>query len=164
MGIEGVFWVGGKKCGGKGQVVIWLMYDIVRVGYNIFNKQVVDSSVFISESVCNGVLCCKYKNGDEVVQVVVSVLGDCFICICKFGNECVSGGLENEFGIMMLGIGFMLMFDEIIQKNYEVLVELVNGLLLVNVVNLVKLKIGDFMVMCGVVQVLKDDLDNIVLV
>lgn len=56
------------------------------------------------------------------------------------------------------------MLDETTQKNYEVLVELVNGSLPVNAANLAKLKTGDLTVTCGVVQALKDDPDNTALV
>ncbi len=163
-GAEGVSWVGGKKRGGKGQAAIRPTHDIARAGYNILNKQAADSSASISESACNGALCRKYKNGDEAAQVVASVLGDRSIRTCKSGNECASGGLENEPGTTTPGTGFTPMLDETTQKNYEVLVELVNGSLPVNAANLAKLKTGDLTVTRGVVQALKDDPDNTALV
>ncbi|HCI8486965.1 TPA: integrating conjugative element protein [Klebsiella pneumoniae] len=163
-GTEGVSWVGGKKRGGKGQAAIRPTHDIARAGYNILNKQAADSSASISESACNGALCRKYKNGDEAAQVVASVLGDRSIRTCKSGNECASGGLENEPGTTTPGTGFTPMLDETTQKNYEVLVELVNGSLPVNAANLAKLKTGGLTVTRGVVQALKDDPDNTALV
>ncbi len=132
-----------QKRGGKGQAAIRPTHDIARAGYNILNKQAADSSASISESACNGALCRKYKNGDEAAQVVASVLGDRSIRTCKSGNECASGGLENEPGTTTPGTGFTPMLDETTQKNYEVLVELVNGSLPVNAANLAKLKTGD---------------------
>lgn len=153
-----------QKRGGKGQAAIRPTHDIAVAGYNILNKQAADSSASISESACNGALCRKYKNGDEAAQVVASVLAIALFAPVNPAMSAPAAGLENEPGTTTPGTGFTPMLDETTQKNYEVLVELVNGSLPVNAANLAKLKTGDLTVTCGVVQALKDDPDNTALV
>lgn len=163
-GKGGVPWVGGQKRGGQGQAAIKPTHDLAKAGYNILNKQPVTSNSAIKSDDCTGTLCKKYKNSDEAAKAVVAVLGDRAIRTCKQGSQCASGGLENEPGASMPGTGLTPMLDEITQKNYDVLVELVNGSLPVNAANLAKLQTGDLAVTRGVVQALKDDPDNSALV
>ncbi|PVZ78213.1 integrating conjugative element protein [Serratia sp. S1B] len=159
-GKEGVKWVGGQQRGGAGQKAIKPTYDIAKAGYNILNKQPATSDATVSASACNGALCQKYPTSAQAAEAVVKVLGDRALRTCVSGNECSSGGLENEPGTSTPGEGFSPMLEKTTQDNLEILVKLVNGNLAPNASNLATLKTGDLAVTRGVIQALKDDPDN----
>ncbi len=159
-GKEGVKWVGGQQRGGTGQKAIKPTYDIAKAGYNILNKQAATSDAAVSSGNCNGALCQKYTTSAEAAEAVTKVLGDRALRTCVSGNECSSGGLENEPGTSTPGEGFSPMLEKTTQENLEILVKLVNGNLAPNATNLATLKTGDLAVTRGVIQALKDDPDN----
>jgi integrating conjugative element protein (TIGR03755 family) len=159
-GKEGVKWVGGQQRGGTGQKAIRPTYDIAKAGYNILNKQAATSDAVVSAGNCNGALCRKYTTSAEAAEAVTKVLGDRALRTCVSGNECSSGGLENEPGTSTPGEGFSPMLEKTTRENLDILVKLVNGNLAPDATNLATLKTGDLVVTRGVIQALKDDPDN----
>ncbi|SUB29318.1 integrating conjugative element protein, PFL family [Yersinia pseudotuberculosis] len=163
-GEEGTTWIGGRKRGGKGQSAIKPTHDLAKAGYNMMNNLPVTSNHSIVAVNCNGAVCLRYKNSEEAATAVVKVLGDRSIRTCREASACSSGGGENRSGSTVAGSGFSPMIEETTKENLEQLIKLVGGREKPTTESLAKLKTGGLVVTRGVIQSLKDDPDNSVLI
>lgn len=154
-GNNGITWVGGRKAGGAGQEPIRVPSDIVRAGYNILHNRPVESTATVGESQCNGgAICSTWNSPEAAAEWATRVLGETRYATC---DDCET--LQS-----VAGGGLTPLIQEIYTEHLQALQDLLNGSLALTDENLVKASSPMLPVTRGVIEALRDDLDQEVLI
>ena len=153
-GNNGVPWVGGGNAGGAGQEPIRVVSDVTRAGYNLLNGRGIADTTPIDATTCGNRLTCRtWPSPQAAATWATRVLGE------KEHRTCETCTKTRATA----GVGLTPMIQEEYDTKLQTLQELVTGSRPVNIANLEDAGSSAVPLTRGVIEALRDELDQDVL-
>lgn len=174
-GDNGIAWVGGQRRGGRGQPHINVVHDVAKAGYNILHKRSIEENVPVSgggdgwgsvptnrgswpggggqsggasSGQCQGGMCTVWATPSDAANWLIDVVGETVMTTC---DEC-----EKVQGVA--GTGLIRDLENEQQEIQDTLIDLVNGTLDADPVNLRKVSGGEGLAVSrGVIEAIQAD-------
>ncbi|TED38541.1 integrating conjugative element protein [Pseudomonas aeruginosa] len=153
-GNNGVPWVGGGNAGGSGQSSIKVVGDVTRAGYNLLNGRSATDTSSIARSACGNRLTCQtWSSPQAAADWATRVLGEREQRTCE---NCTKTQTTP-------GVGLTPMIQEEYETKLQALQELVAGARPTTLANLDAAGSSSLPITRGVIEALRDELDQDVL-
>lgn len=154
-GNKGVTWVDGTQRGGRGQLPISVTQDTVIAGYNILNGRSSAGDLSpVSSGSCTGELCRHWSNPEDAAEFMARVVGEQVVRTCE--------GCEKSR--TTAGVGLTPIIAEEQEKIHAALQDLVDGKTAITEENLSTASGGSMRTSRSLVEALRRDPDQQVLV
>nr|WP_270955566.1 integrating conjugative element protein [Burkholderia pseudomallei] len=153
-GNDGVPWVGGGSAGGARQTSIKVVGDVTRAGYNLLNGRSVTDTSPIDPGTCGKRLtCATWSSPDAAAKWATRVLGEQEARTC---DDCTSAQTTP-------GVGLTPLIQEEYDTKLQALQDLVTGAKPTTLANLEAAGSDALPVTRGVVEALRDEPDQLLL-